>query len=718
MPHQPAGPPGPPGPPEPPQWTLGPIATVLAHITAAGGPQMEPTDEMLAALHEAVPAWAADPARYAEHLGLLADLRYQRYQRDRRPAELDRALEVWRRVRPDAPGISGLIAARLRMMGVQIEDAVAFRDGGPAGLAASVSAHSQSLRADLDHLRSPSILGDLLRNATRWADAVAANGDWPAAADAMDLATRTADALRRTLPVDERARAIAEHAHLPLDAASALARADRLNEALVVLEAARQQQVRTWREQVDIDRVLKVRDPALHTELIDRQTQWSQAVRSHFGLDQPADISKAVAAADAAERRVAATLERVRQIPGLERYWMRASIREIREAASEAPILYVWTSQRDTGLALVLPDGAAKGTILDGLTREYLAKLLKPWADCIDPAVTTDGRTRQTTLAILARILETHLVPAMTDLLTGPMNNPSRPQDGWVWGPVTIIVCGLLSFVPMHAWPPAILGQRPGTIRAFMPLNYAPSARQAQTVRRAPRPTGSSRRLLSLADPATGRPELAPLPCARLEAAAIASRAVDPMLFEGAAATRDAFAAHAAGHEVIHLACHGVISTTGPGGSRLELADGPLGLNDIANVASLDHVALAVLSACRSGQPDPFMPDEALDVGSLLLAAGARAVVANMWPVDDFAAALFVSCLFRLWDWGAGLPLPLAVAQSRWWLKELTVARLVALGEENPAWRPHISRYTRLLPPGHKRFSEPYYWAAFAYSGS
>jgi CHAT domain-containing protein len=31
-------------------------------------------------------------------------------------------------------------------------------------------------------------------------------------------------------------------------------------------------------------------------------------------------------------------------------------------------------------------------------------------------------------------------------------------------------------------------------------------------------------------------------------------------------------------------------------------------------------------------------------------AGGARAVVANLWPVDDLAAALFVSSLFWYWD--------------------------------------------------------------------
>jgi CHAT domain-containing protein len=104
-----------------------------------------------------------------------------------------------------------------------------------------------------------------------------------------------------------------------------------------------------------------------------------------------------------------------------------------------------------------------------------------------------------------------------------------------------------------------------------------------------------------------------------------------------------------------------------------------------------------VVSACWNGQADWFNPEESTDIGSLLLAAGARAVVANLWPVDDLAAALFVSSLFWYWDWGAEL-------------KELA--------RQQPYWQPHIHRYTRFMPEDMKRFGEPYYWAAFGYSGS
>lgn len=93
-------------------------------------------------------------------------------------------------------------------------------------------------------------------------------------------------------------------------------------------------------------------------------------------------------------------------------------------------------------------------------------------------------------------------------------------------------------------------------------------------------------------------------------------------------------------------------------------------------------------------------------------------MVANLWPVDDLAAALFVSSLFWSWDWGAGLPLPSAADAARRRVKEMTVAELKELARQQPHWQPHIHRYTRFMPEDMKRFGEPYYWAAFGYSAA
>jgi CHAT domain-containing protein len=90
----------------------------------------------------------------------------------------------------------------------------------------------------------------------------------------------------------------------------------------------------------------------------------------------------------------------------------------------------------------------------------------------------------------------------------------------------------------------------------------------------------------------------------------------------GAAATRAEFLANAASYEVLHLCCHGAEGCTA-GGATLLLADGPLIVDDLTKIPPLDNVALAVLSACWSGQADWFNPEESTDIGSLLLAADA-----------------------------------------------------------------------------------------------
>jgi hypothetical protein len=234
-------------------------------------------------------------------------------------------------------------------------------------------------------------------------------------------------------------------------------------------------------------------------------------------------VRAAIEHADAAEQRLTATLERIRAIPGFEHYWMHPSIAEIRAAATPDPVLYIWTSKYDTGIALVLPDGRVNGRICHGLDAATMGKLVTPWVDCLKPSSGVPIRERMSTLAMLGHVLEMYFVPAMSELLTEPWQQPSGP-DAWRWGPVTLIVSGLLSYLPVHAWSPVVADADSGAASLVMPLTYAPSARQAQTARRAPRPAGSSRRLLSLADPEIGQPGFAPLPCARLEAVAIAGR--------------------------------------------------------------------------------------------------------------------------------------------------------------------------------------------------
>lgn len=687
------------------------VQAIVQSLSSAGAP----FGKVTAVLEAAVPIWAAEPARYAQHLCLLADLYSSRYTQTRDPADLDRALEIRRHVQPDAPGINGFVALRTRILDAQLSIQRAERDT-PADLAATISRRCAELAQQLPYARFPALLDTMASNAARWAELAVKRDEWTAAGDALDFAASAADLLVYTVPEDQQALVVNKFRWLKLDAVSALARSGRLNEAVVRLEGSRQRILRGARGMSDLDRLLKTSDAALYAHYYDQRARWTVASQTHFYLSDPAAIAAARASADEAERQLAEILAQIRRIPGLEYFQKKPNLEEIRLAASPDPILYIWTSRFDTGLALMLPDGRLKGHLLTNLGGALVSKIIRRWTDCLEPGSTAPDYERERALALVGKILEQYFTPSLRDLLTFPYSNPTDPP-GWTWGPVTVIVSGFLCHLPVHAWSPVLTDAQSGRITTVMPLKYSPSARLCAVARRPPRPDGSSRRVLSLAGPDISEPGYSPLKCAGLETEEIRRRAADGRFLSGAAATRAEFLANATSYEVLHLCCHGAEGRTAAG-ARLLLADGPLIMDDLAKIPPLDNVALAVLSACWSGQADWFNPEESTDIGSLLLAAGARAVVANLWPVDDLAAALFVSGLFRFWDWGAGLPLPAAADAARRWVKEITVAQLKDLARAEPHWQPDIHRYTRFMPDEMKRFGEPYYWAAFGYSGA
>jgi hypothetical protein len=668
----------------------------------------------VAELHAALETWSRDPARFAEHVGFLADLHLSAYRASDEPTELDAAVAVWTRLRLDAPGISGLIAARLRLFDVAVQIEVARRRGGDA-LWDTVIEQSAKIREELPRLGAPTLLNNIADNAADWAGRAAEADRWSAAAEASDLAARAADQLVRSLPLDQRLPAIRHHRALALDAASALVLANRVPEAIVAVEANRQRLLRALGLARELE-LLRARDPVLPEQWMALQREWVDARGAHFSEEQPDEIDAAITHGDHAEQRYIAVLEQIRRIPGFELFQRKLAISDIVAAASQGPLLYVWSGRFASCLVLVLPDGTIKVVVLHPGS-EDVDKLVGIWREAIEPASKVDVLTRVQTLASVGHIAEGYFAQSTKELLLSQLNLPDE-YTGWRWGPVTMIVSGSVSLLPFHAWSPYRADAKTGQIESVMPLNYAPSARQLINARAAPRMPRNSMRLVSLADPQPTPPGLAALPCARLEQDLIGEMSMDRHLLRGPDATRTALLENLASCDVLHLACHGSISQQGTVGSRLELADGPVGFTELWGTESLSHLSLAVLSACRSGQQDPLAPEETTDAGSLLLELGAPAIVSTLWPVDDLAAALFMSHMFRQWDWGAGVPVPAAVRESSLWLKELTNQDLLDIAEDDPRWMPHVRRYVRGLPLEMKRFNEPYYWAAFAYSGA
>ncbi len=182
------------------------------------------------------------------------------------------------------------------------------------------------------------------------------------------------------------------------------------------------------------------------------------------------------------------------------------------------------------------------------------------------------------------------------------------------------------------------------------PVAYVPSASVLGWL--AARPGPRAPRLVALGDPRFDG--LAPLPGTRREIDAIraAFGASDFVALLGDEATEQRLLAAAPGAGYLHLATHGVA----PGALALAKPpapepgdDGLLTFGDLLERwrGRLDGTGLVVLSACES-QKGRFERDEgmfALPLGFWL--AGARAVVASLWKVEDERTALLMGDLYR-----------------------------------------------------------------------
>jgi CHAT domain-containing protein len=128
-----------------------------------------------------------------------------------------------------------------------------------------------------------------------------------------------------------------------------------------------------------------------------------------------------------------------------------------------------------------------------------------------------------------------------------------------------------------------------------------------------------------------------PLPAARREADRVTRHLgghADRLV--GEAATVAAVKAALPAATWAHLACHAVTDRDRPSDSRLELADGPLRVRDLAVSTG---AGMAYLSACATVRGARGLPDENLHICSAFQLAGFRTVIGTLWPVPDGVAA-------------------------------------------------------------------------------
>ena len=156
--------------------------------------------------------------------------------------------------------------------------------------------------------------------------------------------------------------------------------------------------------------------------------------------------------------------------------------------------------------------------------------------------------------------------------------------------------------------------------------------------------------------PAAGAPPPWPrLAGSRREAEAIAALAPGALLATDFAARRDqVLGEKLADFKVVHFATHGSIDAARPALSGLVLSrfdpagqpiEGMLRLEDIYGMRL--GADLVVLSGCRTALGEEIRGEGLVGLSRGFFYAGARQVLASLWPVDDFAAAALMQAFYR-----------------------------------------------------------------------
>ena len=279
---------------------------------------------------------------------------------------------------------------------------------------------------------------------------------------------------------------------------------------------------------------------------------------------------------------------------------------------------------------------------------------------------------------------------------------------------LVIIPDGALHYLPFAAMPLPVEGESvSGTLGDRFEILYLPSASALINQRRhQPQQRPVPKLLAIFADPIfdagdprvtlqteptrndENLPGLARLPATRREAESIAALAQGQSVrmalgFEAARTNLTDLA----NYRFVHFATHGIIDATRPELSGLILSqrdergrslDGFLRLHDIYNLDL--NAELVVLSGCETALGRELRGEGMVGLTRGFMYAGARGVVASLWPVPDSATAALMHHFYAAML-NDNLPPAAALRSAQGVIKQ------------QPQWR------------------EPYFWAAFIYQG-
>jgi tetratricopeptide (TPR) repeat protein len=329
-------------------------------------------------------------------------------------------------------------------------------------------------------------------------------------------------------------------------------------------------------------------------------------------------------------------IDRVRAVPGLERFLLPPKLSQLVAEASAGPVVMINVSATRCD-AIALTDGGVRVIplpLLDATAvRDRAAGFLSAVDTAHDPAAgVVDRHDAGQTVGDVLRWL--------WDAVAGPVLDSlgftDAPADGEEWPRVWWAPAGLLSLLPLHA--AGHHDSRPRTVLDRVVSSYSPTVRALAYARSRRRGAQPSAPLVVAMSKTPGATDLAG---AEREAAMLRSIFPTAQVVSDAEATRDRVLSELAGQQWVHFACHGYSDPVNPSRSRLLIhdhADRPLGVLDVSRLRVAD-AELAFLSACHTARTATGLADEAIHIATAFQLAGYRQVIGTLWTVDDLLAA-------------------------------------------------------------------------------
>ena len=702
----------------PDNWASAMMNLANAYAERIGGDRAENIEQAITAYQEAltVRTQLAMPVEWALTTHNLATAYSNRIGGDR-AENIEQAIEAYQAVLT-VRTLSATPIAWAQTMN-NLADAYSNRIDGDR--AENIEQAIEACQAGLEVFVSKRLPNDCRKTAYGLARLYSDQQRWQEAVRVYQKALQAAETLYQgAILLDSKATELAATADLHRQAAYALARTDKLQAAILVLEQGR---ARGLSESLERDRAnlthLERTTPQLYqqyqtltTQLRNLESQQRDLAtsdhRHHLTATELRDTATAL------QDKLTQTITEIRHVEGYSDFLAQTDFEDIRTALHrDDPLIYLVTTTNGS-MALIVSVDATDVLWLDALTEKILGEILYGPAEdsklsrylgtyqdfCNDSKANYPAWFKE--IDITTRQL--------WDSLMGPLIQKVKDLG---FKRLTLIPTGYLSVLPLHAaWTEDNLKPK-GRRYAFddLHITYTPNAlslKAASTVAASTPITN----ILAINEPQPVSAIALRSSSHEIAKAISTFSAASRTLIQHEDATRTTMLENLPRHSIVHFSCHGSADFTTPLNSGLSMANNEiLSLRDFLDL-QLKRLRLVVLSACETGIPGTALPDEVVSLPTGLLQAGVAGVVSSLWSVADLSTMVLLSRFYELWRTEKLHP-PAALRQAQIWLRDSTGPQLAPyLKKSNPALAQKFEQALDEHP-----FAHPFYWAAFTYTG-